>query len=62
MVDAQESTIAREGDKRLVAKDVRRVFDDAEKGELVALHDFDLEAEHGELVALIGPSGCGTST
>ena len=49
-------------DKRLVAKGVRRVFDDAEKGALLALHDFDLEADHGEIVALIGPSGCGKST
>ena len=49
-------------DKRLVAKGVKRVFDDADKGSLVALHDFDLEAEHGEIVALIGPSGCGKST
>lgn len=62
MVDAKESTAVREADKRLVAKDVLRVFDDADKGELVALHDFDLEAEHGEIVALIGPSGCGKST
>lgn len=62
MVDAKESTAVREADKRLVAKDVLRVFDDADKGELTALHDFDLEAEHGEIVALIGPSGCGKST
>lgn len=62
MVGAKVSTAVREGDKRLVAKNVLRVFDDADKGELVALHDFDLEAEHGEIVALIGPSGCGKST
>lgn len=56
MVDAEKN------EKRLVAKDVLRVFDDADKGQLVALHDFGLEAEHGEIVALIGPSGCGKST
>ena len=49
-------------DKRLVAKGVKRIFEDAEKGSLLALHDFDLEADHGEIVALIGPSGCGKST
>lgn len=49
-------------EKRLVAHDVLRVFEDDDKGELIALHDFDLEAGHGELVALIGPSGCGKST
>lgn len=48
--------------KRLVARGVLRVFDDAERGELVALRDFNLEASHGEIVVLIGPSGCGKST
>lgn len=51
-----------EQDKKLVAKDIRRVFATEDCGELLALHDFNLEAEHGELIALIGPSGCGKST
>lgn len=62
MVDAAKNEIVAKSDKKLVAKDVLRVFDDADKGQLVALHDFGLEAEHGEIVALIGPSGCGKST
>ena len=62
MVDAANNEATEKNDKKLVAKDVLRVFDDADKGQLVALHDFDLEAEHGEIVALIGPSGCGKST
>lgn len=62
MVSANVPTAIREADKKLVAKNVLRVFDDADRGELIALQDFNLEAEHGELVALIGPSGCGKST
>ena len=62
MVDVAENAHGEHGSGKLVAKDVLRVFEDSEKGELVALHDFNLEAEHGELVALIGPSGCGKST
>ena len=56
MVDPEKNA------KKIVATDVLRIFDDSEKGQLVALHDFNLEAEHGEIVALIGPSGCGKST
>lgn len=66
MVSAKSSTQVNAhhaaDDKRLAAKDVLRVFDDADKGELVALRDFNLQAKHGEIVALIGPSGCGKST
>lgn len=49
-------------DKKLVAHGVKRVFETTDGDELLALHDFDLEASHGEIVALIGPSGCGKST
>lgn len=49
-------------EKRLVARGVSRVFHTEDAADLLALHDFNLEAEHGELVALIGPSGCGKST
>lgn len=49
-------------DKKLVARGVKRVFETTDGDELLALHDFDLEASHGEIVALIGPSGCGKST
>jgi ABC-type multidrug transport system ATPase subunit len=33
-----------------------------EYGEVVALHDLDLEVSRGELVALVGPNGAGKST
>lgn len=49
-------------DKVLVARDVKRVYETSEGNELLALHDFSLEARHGEFVCLIGPSGCGKST
>lgn len=62
MVGQNETAPAQASEKKLVAKGVLREFDDAEKGKLTALHDFDLEASHGEIVALIGPSGCGKST
>ena len=38
-------------------KDVTKVF-----GKVVAIKDFNLEAEDGEFVILVGPSGCGKTT
>lgn len=65
MVGVEKSTAvapSEKSGKKIIAKDVLRVFTDAEKGQLTALRDFNLEASHGEIVALIGPSGCGKST
>ena len=33
-----------------------------ERGEVVAVNDFNFEIPDGELVGLLGPSGCGKST
>lgn len=33
-----------------------------EKGEVIAVNDFDFEIPDGKLVGLLGPSGCGKST
>ena len=43
----------------LVAKDILRTFKSDDGTELIALQNFNLEVDHGEVVALIGPSGCG---
>lgn len=40
---------------------VSRVFR-AQRGDVVALTDVDLDIEEGEFVTMVGPSGCGKST
>lgn len=40
---------------------VSRVFH-AQRGDVVALSDVDLDIEEGEFITMVGPSGCGKST
>lgn len=42
-------------------RDVSRVFH-AQRGDVVALSDVDLDIAEGEFVTMVGPSGCGKST
>ncbi|MEU6136936.1 ABC transporter ATP-binding protein [Nocardioides sp. NPDC047086] len=41
---------------------VRRLYEQADLSELIALDDIDLTIEPGTFVSIIGPSGCGKST
>jgi NitT/TauT family transport system ATP-binding protein len=41
---------------------VRRLYEQADLAELIALDDIDLTIEPGTFVSIIGPSGCGKST
>jgi len=64
---AREAAAGRLASGRLVADDIRVAFRDGRGGggserPTVALDGFDLIVEPGEVVALIGPNGCGKST
>lgn len=44
------------------ARDLKLVFDDPDRGEIVALQDLTLDIRAGELTALVGPDGAGKTT
>jgi NitT/TauT family transport system ATP-binding protein len=46
---------------KIVARAAEKRFE-TRQGELIALHDFNLEIAEGEFLCLVGPSGCGKST
>ena len=50
---------------KIVLKNLTKIFpsrDKKQKGEVIAVNDFDFEIPDGTLVGLLGPSGCGKST
>lgn len=46
---------------KILAENINKAFD-TPHGEVIALHDFNLEVEEGEFACIVGPSGCGKST
>lgn len=46
----------------VVAEDLRRTFNDADVGEVVAVDDLSMRVREGELTALVGPDGAGKTT
>ncbi|MBI1928216.1 ABC transporter ATP-binding protein [Candidatus Poribacteria bacterium] len=46
----------------LKLQNVTKVFEDAQKGKMVAVDDVSFTVEKGQLVTLLGPSGCGKTT
>jgi len=49
-------------ERRLIAKDITRIYNPDAENPVLALDRFSLEVDHGEIVSLVGPSGCGKST
>ena len=50
---------------KIVLKNLTKIFpsrDKKQKGEVIAVNNFDFEIPDGTLVGLLGPSGCGKST
>ena len=43
-------------------RDLRKVFQDPERGEVEAVCGIDLECRYGEIYGLLGPNGAGKST
>ena len=37
---------------------VKKIYD----GNVIAVHDFDIDIKDGEFIVIVGPSGCGKST
>ena len=49
-------------ERAILTRDLRKVFQDPEKGAVEALQGVDLECRYGEIYGLLGPNGAGKST
>ena len=50
---------------KVVLRNLTKKFpsrDKKNRGEVIAVNDFDFEIPDGQLIGLLGPSGCGKST
>jgi iron(III) transport system ATP-binding protein len=43
-------------------QNLTKIFEDAQKGKVIAVDEVSLSVEKGQLVTLLGPSGCGKTT
>ena len=47
---------------KISLKNVNRVYQSKEKGDVIALKDLCLDIQDGEFVVIVGASGCGKTT
>jgi multiple sugar transport system ATP-binding protein len=59
---SDETTPGGDSDFNVRIDSLRKVFQDDEEGEVVAVDGIDIDVYRGEFLVLVGPSGCGKTT